>query len=203
METTTTVANSGYEPVIGLEVHVQLLTASKIFCSCSTRFGDPPNSNVCPVCLGWPGSLPVLNRKAVPVYGDGLNVRDWLYVGDHAAALWLVLNRGRAGETYNIGGDNEWANIKIVELICDLIDQLAPEAGGNSRNLITFVKDRPGHDRRYAIDPWRINREVGWTARETFESGLRKTVEWYLANTSWCDRVMDGSYQGERLGAIS
>jgi dTDP-glucose 4,6-dehydratase len=132
----------------------------------------------------------VLNRKPVPVYGDGLNVRDWLYVRDHAAALWLVLNRGRDGETYNIGGDNEWPNIKIVELICDTVDELFPQAGGNSRKLITFVKDRPGHDRRYAIDATRLKTELSWKPAHSFEAGLRETVSWYLANQAWVQTVM-------------
>jgi dTDP-glucose 4,6-dehydratase len=131
----------------------------------------------------------VLARKPIPVYGDGMNVRDWLYVRDHADALWLVLTRGREAETYNIGGHNEWANIRIVELICDLIDELAPERGGHSRKLITFVKDRPGHDRRYAIDASKIERELGWTPAHTFERGIRETIEWYLANQPWVDKV--------------
>lgn len=131
----------------------------------------------------------VLSRKSIPVYGDGMNVRDWLYVRDHAEALWLVLQRGTDGETYNIGGHNEWANIRIVELICDLIDELAPERGGNSRKLITFVKDRPGHDRRYAIDASKIQRELGWTPAHTFERGIRETIQWYLANQAWVDKV--------------
>jgi dTDP-glucose 4,6-dehydratase len=131
----------------------------------------------------------VLARKPIPVYGDGMNVRDWLYVGDHADALWLVLTRGRDGETYNIGGHNEWANIRIVELICDLVDELAPKVGGNSRKLITFVKDRPGHDRRYAIDASKIERELGWKPAHTFERGIRETVEWYLANQGWVKKV--------------
>ena len=122
----------------------------------------------------------VIARRPIPVYGDGLNVRDWLYVRDHAEALWLVLNRGRIAETYNIGGHNERANLRIVELICDLIDELAPRLGGASRQLITFVKDRPGHDRRYAIDASKIERELGWTPAHTFEKGLRETVQWYL-----------------------
>ncbi len=112
----------------------------------------------------------VLARKPVPVYGDGMNVRDWLYVRDHAEALWQVLTRGKDGETYNIGGHNEWANIRIVELICDLIDELSPQRGGNSRKLITFVKDRPGHDRRYAIDAAKIKKELGWVPAHTFET---------------------------------
>ena len=131
----------------------------------------------------------VLARKPVPVYGDGLNVRDWLYVRDHAEALWQVLTRGRDGETYNIGGHNEWANLHIVQFICDLIDELSPQSGGHSRTLITFVKDRPGHDRRYAIDATKIKDELGWTPAHTFESGIRETVRWYLANQEWVNTV--------------
>jgi dTDP-glucose 4,6-dehydratase len=131
----------------------------------------------------------VLHRQPVPVYGDGMNVRDWLYVGDHAEALWQVLTRSADGETYNIGGHNEWHNIRIVELICDLIDELKPEAGGNSRKLITFVKDRPGHDRRYAIDASKIDRDLGWRPAHTFEQGIRDTVRWYLANQAWVAQV--------------
>ena len=132
----------------------------------------------------------VLARKPVPVYGDGMNVRDWLYVRDHAEALWLVLTRGKAGETYNIGGHNEWANLRIVELICDLIDEMAPQFGGNSRKLITFVKDRPGHDRRYAIDAGKIQKELGWMPAHKFEEGIRETVRWYLDNQAWVNEVL-------------
>jgi dTDP-glucose 4,6-dehydratase len=132
----------------------------------------------------------VLARKPVPVYGDGLNVRDWLYVRDHAQALWLVLTRGKAGETYNIGGHNEWANIRIVELICDLIDEMAPELGGESRKLITFVKDRLGHDRRYAIDAGKIQKELGWVPAHKFEEGIRETVRWYIDNQPWVREVL-------------
>jgi dTDP-glucose 4,6-dehydratase len=131
----------------------------------------------------------VLARQPIPVYGDGMNVRDWLYVGDHATALWTVLTRGRNGETYNIGGHNEWANLRIVELICDLIDQLAPQLGGDSRKLITFVADRLGHDRRYAIDATKIKQELGWVPAHTFETGIRETVQWYLANQPWVNEV--------------
>jgi dTDP-glucose 4,6-dehydratase len=127
----------------------------------------------------------VLARKPVPVYGDGMNVRDWLYVADHAEALWQVLTRGQNGETYNIGGHNEWPNLRIVELICDLIDEMAPKLGGDSRKLITFVKDRPGHDRRYAIDAAKIERELGWKPAHTFETGIRETVRWYLDHQDW------------------
>jgi dTDP-glucose 4,6-dehydratase len=132
----------------------------------------------------------VLARQLVPVYGDGMNVRDWLYVRDHAAALWLVLTRGRVGETYNIGGHNEWANLRIVELICDLVDELAPRLGGHSRKLISFVKDRPGHDRRYAIDAGKIQRDLGWVPAHKFEDGIRETVRWYLDNQDWVRAVL-------------
>jgi len=132
----------------------------------------------------------VLARKPVPVYGDGLNVRDWLYVRDHDEALWLVLTRGKLGETYNIGGHNEWANLRIVELICDTIDEFVPQLGGDSRKLITFVKDRLGHDRRYAIDAAKIQRELGWTPAHKFEDGLRETVRWYLDNQAWVKTVL-------------
>jgi dTDP-glucose 4,6-dehydratase len=132
----------------------------------------------------------VMQRKSIPVYGDGMNVRDWLYVVDHAEALWQVATRGKEGETYNIGGHNEWANIHIVQLICDLVDEMAPELGGNSRKLITFVKDRLGHDRRYAIDATRIQRELGWVPSHTFEQGIRKTVRWYLDNQPWVKAVL-------------
>jgi dTDP-glucose 4,6-dehydratase len=132
----------------------------------------------------------VLERKPVPVYGDGMNVRDWLYVRDHTEALWRVLTRGRIGETYNIGGRNEWANLTIVERICDLIDEMAPQLGGNSRRLITFVKDRPGHDRRYAIDATKIEKELGWVPGHEFEQGIRETVRWYLDNQEWVRSVL-------------
>jgi dTDP-glucose 4,6-dehydratase len=131
----------------------------------------------------------LLARKSIPVYGDGMNIRDWLFVRDHCEALWQVLNRGREGETYNIGGHNEWANIHIVQLMCDLVDELKPDLGGNSRSLITYVKDRPGHDRRYAIDAGKIQRELGWTPEYTFERGIRETVKWYLDHQDWVAEV--------------
>jgi dTDP-glucose 4,6-dehydratase len=132
----------------------------------------------------------VLARKPVPVYGDGMNVRDWLYVRDHAEALWLVLTQGRVGDTYNIGGRNEWANLHIVRLICDLIDEMAPQLGGGSQKLITFVKDRPGHDRRYAIDATKIEKELSWLPAHKFEQGIRETVRWYLENQEWVRSVL-------------
>ncbi|MBK5001589.1 6-dehydratase [Pseudomonas sp. S31] len=147
--------------------------------------------------------LNALAGKPLPVYGNGLQVRDWLFVEDHARALLKVVSEGVVGETYNIGGHNEQKNIDVVRGICALLEELAPErpAGvANYADLITFVQDRPGHDLRYAIDAGKIERELGWTPEETFETGLRKTVQWYLDNLEWCRHVQDGSYQGERLG---
>ncbi len=131
-------------------------------------------------------------RRPIPVYGDGMNVRDWLHVGDHAEALWQVLTRGRNGETYNIGGGNEQPNIRIVELICDLMDEMAPEVCTYSRKLIAFVKDRPGHDLRYAIDASKVREELGWTPTYTFERGIRETIQWYLMNQTWVEKVKRG-----------
>ena len=148
----------------------------------------------------------ILEGKSLPVYGDGTNVRDWLYVEDHARALYLVATRGEPGETYNIGGHNERKNIEVVETICQLLEELAPDKPqgvAHYRDLIAFVADRPGHDLRYAIDASKIARELGWTPAETFTSGMRKTVAWYLANEAWWRQVQDGSYQGERLGLQS
>lgn len=145
--------------------------------------------------------LNALTGKPLPVYGRGENVRDWLFVDDHCRALRLVLERGVPGETYNVGGSNEWRNLDVVQAICSLVNELAPAPEiGDRRKLITFVDDRPGHDRRYAIDAAKIRSELGWTPQQTFETGLRKTVEWYLANQEWCERVQSGAYRGERLG---
>ena len=147
--------------------------------------------------------LMILNArdgKALPVYGDGKNVRDWLYVEDHCEAIATVLQRGRPGETYNIGGWNEKPNIEIVQTICDLVDEKMPQAGRSRRELITYVKDRPGHDRRYAMDARKLRRELGWKPRESFESGLRKTVAWYLENRAWWEPIWSGRYAGARLG---
>ena len=140
-----------------------------------------------------------LKGEPLPVYGKGDNVRDWLYVEDHARALRLVLEKGVIGESYNIGGYNERTNLDVVRTLCTLLDELAP-AGAPHDRLITFVADRPGHDKRYAIDASKITRELGWKPQETFETGLRKTVEWYLENRSWWEAILNGSYRGERLG---
>ena len=151
--------------------------------------------------------IPLTIQKALageplPVYGDGRNVRDWLYVGDHCAAIRRVLEAGRVGETYNVGGDAERENIAVVRTICALLDERRPRPDGRPHaSLITFVKDRPGHDRRYAIDATKLRRELGWRPTQTFESGLALTVDWYLANQRWVNRVLDGSYRLERLGA--
>jgi dTDP-glucose 4,6-dehydratase len=140
----------------------------------------------------------------LPVYGTGSNVRDWLYVDDHAKALVVVAGVGRIGETYCIGGQSERTNLDVVKAICELLDELVPnEAVGPHETLITFVADRPGHDLRYGIDPTRISTELGWRPRETFETGLRKTVEWYLANRTWWQRIRSGVYRGERLGVLA
>ena len=142
-------------------------------------------------------------EQSLPVYGDGQNVRDWLYVGDHARALCLVLERGRIGETYNIGGRNERSNIYVVQQICDLLDGLQPPKLAPRRQLISFVADRPGHDRRYAIDASKLERELGWSAEETFESGLEKTVRWYLANRRWWQAILQTRYSAGRMGLVA
>jgi dTDP-glucose 4,6-dehydratase len=136
-----------------------------------------------------------LGGKPLPVYGDGQNVRDWLYVGDHCSAIREVLLRGRSGETYNIGGWNEKKNLDVVHTLCDLLDRLKPKASGSYRDQITYVKDRPGHDRRYAIDATKLERELGWKPAETFETGLAKTVQWYLDNQAWANEVASGEYR--------
>ncbi len=145
--------------------------------------------------------LNALDGKPLPIYGKGDQIRDWLYVEDHARALYKVVTEGIVGETYNIGGHNEKQNLDVVKTICEILDEVKPRLDQQSyASQITFVQDRPGHDLRYAIDATKIARELNWTPEETFESGIRKTVEWYLNHLAWCRRVQDGSYQGERLG---
>ncbi|WP_028770561.1 dTDP-glucose 4,6-dehydratase [Silanimonas lenta] len=153
--------------------------------------------------------IPLMIQKLVkgeplPVYGDGSNVRDWLYVGDHCAAIRAVLARGRVGETYNVGGDAERRNLEVVHALCDAIDQRRPRSDGRSRRVqISFVKDRPGHDRRYAIDASKLKRELGWAPTVSFEEGLSRTVDWYLANEAWVNNILDGSYRLERIGTAA
>jgi dTDP-glucose 4,6-dehydratase len=142
-----------------------------------------------------------LNGESLPVYGDGRNIRDWLYVGDHCSAIRRVLEAGRAGETYNVGGNAERENIEVVKVICALLDKRHPLPGERKREtLITYVKDRPGHDRRYAIDSSKLQSELGWRPSQTFETGIEQTIDWYLGNQPWIHRVIDGSYRMERLG---
>ena len=137
----------------------------------------------------------IINKKPLPVYGDGLNVRDWLHVRDHAVAIEVVLKRAAPGSVYNIGGNNEWKNIDIVNLVCDLLDSRLGRSTGENRRLITFVRDRPGHDRRYAIDASRLKRDLGWVPSYTFEQGIAETIDWYLANQEWVAEVTSGSYR--------
>ncbi len=144
--------------------------------------------------------IKALAGEPLPVYGDGQNIRDWLFVEDHARALLLVLSRGAPGECYNIGGRNERTNLQVVETICDQLDRAMPPREGSHRRLIAFVKDRPGHDRRYAIDASKIERELGWRARKTFETGLEDTVRWYIANRSWWQAILDRGYKADRIG---
>ncbi len=167
--------------------------------NCSNNYGP----------LQFPEKLiPLMIQKALagaalPVYGDGRNVRDWLYVVDHCEAIQTVLAGGRPGEVYNVGGDAERENLSVVTRICDLLDARRPlENGKSRRELITFVADRPGHDRRYAIDASKIQRELGWKPKESFESGIERTIDWYLGNQDWCARIRDGSYRGQRLGLV-
>ncbi len=145
--------------------------------------------------------LNALEGKPLPIYGKGENIRDWLYVDDHASALYTILKQGKIGEVYNIGGNYEKTNLEVVTTLCDILDELVPNTN-SYKNLITYVTDRPGHDLRYAIDSTKIKNELGWQPQETFATGLQKTVQWYLDNNEWCQRVLDGSYQRERLGTL-
>jgi len=146
--------------------------------------------------------LNALDEKALPVYGTGANVRDWLYVEDHSRALVAIVNHGRIGESYNIGGRAERSNLAVVKSVCAILDRKQPRPGGKPySDLITFVSDRPGHDRRYAIDPAKAERELQWSPEETFETGLEKTIDWYLSNAWWWKPIRDNQYCGERLGS--
>ncbi len=144
--------------------------------------------------------LNALNEKSLPIYGDGSNIRDWLYVSDHCEAIIQIINRGRLGQTYNIGGNNECTNIEVVKMICKILDEIRPKKSGSYSDQITFVKDRPGHDRRYAIDSSKLQNEIGWSPKHDFESGFRRTVVWYLDNMDWVENILNGGYRLERVG---
>ena len=165
--------------------------------NCSNNYGPYQfPEKLVPLCI-----LNAAEGKPLPIYGKGANIRDWLYVEDHARALRLVLEKGRPGETYNVGGHNELTNLEVVHALCGLLDEFLPDSPhAPHAGLITYVKDRPGHDARYAIDAAKIGRELGWRPRESFASGLRKTVRWYLDHPGWCERVRSGAYRGQRLG---
>jgi len=160
--------------------------------NCSNNYGPYHfPEKLIPLCI-----LNAVNGKPLPIYGDGQQIRDWLYVKDHCNAIRTVLEKGKLGETYNVGGWNEKANIDVVKILCDILDQLKPKADGTKyESQITYVKDRPGHDRRYAIDATKLEKELGWKPQETFETGIRKTVEWYLANQNWVSHVVSGEYK--------
>tara|TARA_B100000795_G_scaffold249187_1_gene216531 strand:+ start:785 stop:1864 length:1080 start_codon:yes stop_codon:yes gene_type:complete len=170
---------------------------STIITNCSNNYGPYHfPEKLIPLMI-----LNALSGKPLPIYGDGLQVRDWLYVDDHARALYAVVTQGAAGQTYNIGGHNEIANIDVVKTICDILEELVPEKPGaikSYKELISFVRDRPGHDQRYAIDAKKIASDLNWRPRETFESGLRKTITWYLENKTWCTRVLSGAYSSNK-----
>jgi len=160
--------------------------------NCSNNYGPYHfPEKLIPLCI-----LNALNGKPLPIYGDGQQIRDWLYVKDHCSAICEILSRGKIGDTYNVGGWNEKTNLDVVKTLCGILDELRPKADGSKyENQITYVKDRPGHDRRYAIDASKLERELGWRPQETFESGLRKTVIWFLENPNWIDRILSGEYQ--------
>jgi dTDP-glucose 4,6-dehydratase len=200
-ETTTYSPNSPYSASKASSDHLvrawhHTYGLPTLITNCSNNYGPYQfPEKLIPVMI-----LNALAGKPLPIYGKGDNIRDWLFVDDHARALRLVLEKGTPGETYNVGGHNEKTNIEVVKTICGLLDELATSSPHRPHeSLITFVTDRPGHDRRYAIDASKIGRELGWTPIETFETGLRRTVEWYLANTGWCERVSSGAYR-DRLG---
>jgi dTDP-glucose 4,6-dehydratase len=186
-------SKAGADHLVRAYVHTYGLPA--LITNCSNNYGPFQfPEKLIPLMI-----LNAIDGRPLPIYGDGGNVRDWLHVEDHCAGLLLVLAKGRVGEKYNIGGGNERTNLEIVDRICDAVDALRPASAGR-RALKTFVPDRPGHDRRYAIDAEKIRRELGWSPRHTFESGLSETVRWYLDHRDWCEQVQQGQYDRERLG---
>ena len=186
-------SKAGADHLVRAYVHTYRLPA--LITNCSNNYGPFQfPEKLIPLMI-----LNALDGRPLPIYGDGGNVRDWLHVEDHCAGLLLVLAKGRVGEKYNVGGGNERTNVEIVDTICDAVDELRP-ASGSRRALKTFVPDRPGHDRRYAIDAVKIRQELGWSPRHTFESGLRDTVRWYLDHRDWCEQVQQGRYDRQRLG---
>jgi dTDP-glucose 4,6-dehydratase len=186
-------SKAGADHLVRSYVHTYGLPA--LITNCSNNYGPFQfPEKLIPLMI-----LNAIDGRPLPIYGDGGNVRDWLHVEDHCAGLLLVLAKGRVGEKYNVGGGNERTNVEIVDRICDAVDELRP-ASASRRSLKTFVPDRPGHDRRYAIDAMKIRQELGWSPRHTFESGLSETVRWYLAHRDWCQQVQQGHYDRERLG---
>jgi dTDP-glucose 4,6-dehydratase len=160
--------------------------------NCSNNYGPYHfPEKLIPLCI-----FNAVNGKPLPIYGDGLQIRDWLYVKDHCGAIRTILEKGRLGENYNVGGWNEKTNLDVVKTLCSILDEIKPKPdGAKYETQMVFVKDRPGHDRRYAIDATKLERELGWTPKETFETGIRKTVEWYLDNQAWVDHVVNGEYK--------
>jgi dTDP-glucose 4,6-dehydratase len=186
-------SKAGADHLVRAYVHTYALPA--LITNCSNNYGPLQfPEKLIPLMI-----LNAIDGRPLPIYGDGGNVRDWLHVEDHCAGLLLVLAKGRVGEKYNVGGGNERTNVEIVDRICDAVDELRP-ASASRRALKTFVPDRPGHDRRYAIDAMKIRQELGWSPRHTFESGLRETVRWYLEHREWCEQVQSGRYHRQRLG---
>lgn len=170
-----------------------------VISNCSNNYGPFQfPEKLIPLCVSK-----AMNGEQLPIYGQGLNIRDWLFVEDHAEALYLIFRQGRVGEKYNVGGDAEWRNIDLVTELCAIFDELLPNAQGPHKNLIAFVTDRPGHDERYAMNFSKLKNELGWTPRTSLQDGLRKTVAWYIANRSWCDAIRARKYGGERLGQIT
>ena len=178
-------------PIILVRAYHHTFGLPVVISNCSNNYG--PNQfpeKLIPLAINN-----IKNNKPVPVYGKGENIRDWLYVEDHASAIDLIFHKGRVGDTYNIGGNNEWKNIDLIKLLCNIMDKKLNRTAGTSEKLITYVKDRPGHDMRYAIDSSKLQKELGWSPIPEFSVGLEKTVDWYLSNTKWLERIISGEYE--------